>query len=82
MPIPNILSRVYLRNWMKYAIDTWQGYWLSFGVQCHSDLHMTSDLAVVILTFKLLSGLYMYRKPKGVGSFVVDILVLGCRFAL
>ena len=45
-----------------------------------SDLDLTFDLAIVTLTYKILSGLYL--RNRGVGScYLLGILVRGCRCA-
>ena len=43
-----------------YEVDTLLGHWLGgVGVQHHGDLDLTFDLALVKLTFKILTRLYL-----------------------
>ena len=55
------LSGLYLRNCKVKKVDTWVGHWLvGLGVQHHGlTLILTFDLAVVTLSLKIMSGLYL-----------------------
>ena len=47
-----------------------------------SDLNWTFDLAVVTLTYKILSGLYLGNREVQEVDYLVGTLLRGCRFAM